>query len=801
MDTQEQTELPSYTPEEERLIIRNKDGVPVGIRPHHKWTPKSIAIWAVVTVLGVLGWWMLAVVRGESVNTIWFVVTAICTYAIGYRFYGLYIQRTIMRPDDSNATPAERINNGRDFDPTHRVVLYGHHFAAIAGAGPLVGPVLAAQMGYLPGTLWIIIGVVVAGAVQDMLVLFFSMRRGGRSLGQMATDEIGKVGGIVATVVVFVMLMIVLAVLAMVCVNALAASPWGVFSVGCTIPIAVCMGLWLRFVQPGRITQVSIVGFAILIGVIIGGRWVAESSFGHYLHLSPTALVWAMIVYGFLAAVLPVWVLLTPRDYLSTFMKVGTIVVLAAGILIVRPVVEMAAVTEFATNTDGPVFAGKLFPFLFITIACGALSGMHAMVSSGTSPKMIQKETQVRMIGYAGMLMESFVAIMALAAAVSLSPGIYFSMNTSTDTLGKLAGSDVVASAPCDTANDPEHHCEELAATAVEKLDVTDAHGNRMNPQWDSWDENGNPTTYSGAEALEQLASDVGEPNVVARTGGAPTLSVGMAHILHQIGGGRTMMGFWYHFAIMFEALFILSAVDAVTRVARFQLSDALGNAFPRFKDPSWHVGAWVTTAVVVAAWGSLLLMGVTDPRGGIKTLYPLFGIANQLIAAVALLVVTVMVVRKGYTKWAWIPLIPLAFDTAVTFVASWQKIFSHDSQVGYFQQHRNALAKLDTLSDPAAIDVQRAIVRNTMIQGTLSIIFLVLVAFVMVCALVRVIRTIRSGDTTTSEDPYQESNFYAPETMIASKLQKKLVAEYEKVGDPDLIPGRSHASADSASS
>ena len=798
MDTQEQTELPSYTPEEERLIIRNKDGVPVGIKPHHKWTPKRIAIWAAITALGVLGWWMLAVVRGENVNTIWFVVTAICTYAIGYRFYGLYIQRTIMRPDDSNATPAERINNGRDFDPTHRVVLYGHHFAAIAGAGPLVGPVLASQMGYLPGTLWIIIGVVVAGAVQDMLVLFFSMRRGGRSLGQMATDEIGKVGGIVATVVVFVMLMIVLAVLAMVCVNALAASPWGVFSVGCTIPIAVCMGLWLRFVQPGRITQVSIVGFAILIGVIIGGRWVAESSFGHYLHLSPTALVWAMIVYGFLAAVLPVWVLLTPRDYLSTFMKVGTIVVLAAGILIVRPVVEMAAVSEFATNTDGPVFAGKLFPFLFITIACGALSGMHAMVSSGTSPKMIQKETQARMIGYAGMLMESFVAIMALAAAVSLSPGIYFSMNTSTDTLGKLAGSDVVASAPCDTANDPEHHCEELAATAVEKLDVTDAHGNRMNPQWDSWDENGNPTTYSGAEALERLASDVGEPNVVSRTGGAPTLSVGIAHILHQIGGGRAMMGFWYHFAIMFEALFILSAVDAVTRVARFQLSDALGNAFPKFKDPSWHAGAWGTTAVVVASWGALLLMGVTDPRGGIQTLYPLFGIANQLIAAVALLVVTVMVVRKGYTKWVWIPLIPLAFDTAVTFVASWEKIFSHDPQVGYFQQHSEAQAKLGTLTDPAAIAVQKAIVRNTMIQGTLSVVFLAMVAFVMICALVRVIQTIRTGDTTTSEDPYQESNFYAPETMIASKLQKKLVAEYERVGDPNLIPGRSHASADS---
>ena len=796
MDTQEQSTLPSYSPEEERLIIRNKAGVPVGIRPHRRWTPKSIAIWSVITVLGVLGWWMLAIVRGENVNTVWFVVTAVCTYVIGYRFYALYIQRRIMRPDDSNATPAERINNGRDFDPTHRVVLYGHHFAAIAGAGPLVGPVLAAQMGYLPGTLWIILGVVAAGAVQDMLVLFFSMRRGGRSLGQMATDEIGRIGGAVATIVVFVMLMIVLAVLAMVCVNALASSPWGVFSVGCTIPIAVCMGLWLRFVQPGRITQVSIVGFTILIGVIIGGRWVAQSSFGHYLHLSPTTLVWAMIVYGFLAAVLPVWVLLTPRDYLSTFMKVGTIVVLAAGILIVRPVVEMAAVSEFASNTDGPVFAGKLFPFLFITIACGALSGMHAMVSSGTSPKMIQKESQTRMIGYAGMLMESFVAIMALAAAVSLSPGIYFSMNTPTATMEKLAGPEVVDAQPCDTNNDPDHHCEELAATAVENLGVTDAHGNAMNPEWDSWDEAGNPTTYTGAEALTRLAGDVGEPNVVSRTGGAPTLSVGMAHILHQIGGGRTMMGFWYHFAIMFEALFILSAVDAVTRVARFQLSDALGNLFPKFRDPSWHVGAWATTGVVVAAWGSLLLMGVTDPRGGIQTLYPLFGIANQLIAAVALLVVTVMVVRKGYAKWAWIPAIPLVFDTAVTFVASWQKIFSSDPLVGYFQQHRNALAKLDTLTDPAAIDVQRAIVRNTMIQGTLSVVFLVMVAFIMVCALIRIVHTIRTGDTTTSEDPYQESNFYAPETMLTTRLQKKLVKEYEQVGDPDLIPGRSHAHA-----
>ncbi|QPL05456.1 MULTISPECIES: carbon starvation CstA family protein [Actinomyces] len=785
MDTKEQSAPSSYTPEEERLIIRNKHGVAVGIKPHHTWTPKSIALWVGITAVGVLGWYMLAIARGESVNTIWFVVTAVCTYAIGYRFYALYIQRTIMRPDDSNATPAERINNGRDFDPTHRVVLYGHHFAAIAGAGPLVGPVLAAQMGYLPGTLWIILGVVVAGAVQDMLVLFFSMRRGGRSLGQMATDEIGKIGGTVATIVVFVMLMIVLAVLAMVCVNALAESPWGVFSVGMTIPIAVGMGLWLRFVQPGKITQVSIAGFIILIGVIIAGRWVAESPFGEYLHLSPTVLVWCMIVYGFFAAVLPVWVLLTPRDYLSTFMKVGTIVILAAGIIIVRPVVEMAAVSEFALNTKGPVFAGTLFPFLFITIACGALSGMHATVSSGTSPKMIQKETQVRMIGYAGMLMESFVAIMALAAAVSLSPGIYFSMNTSAATMDALAGSDVVAAAA---------DREDVAAQAVANLGVTDAHGESLVPVWESWDEQGNPTTYTGADALRQVASDVGEPSIVSRTGGAPTLSVGMSHILHQIGGGRAMMGFWYHFAIMFEALFILSAVDAVTRVARFQLGDALGNIWPKFRDPSWHVGAWATTAAVVSAWGSMLLMGVTDPRGGIQTLYPLFGIANQLIAAIALLVCLVVVVRKGYLKHAWIPAIPLVFDTVVTFTASWQKIFSTDSRVGYFQQWRDARALVGTLTDPEAISIQNAIIRNTMIQGTLSVIFLVLVAFVMVCAAVTMIKAVRAKDTTTSEDPYQESNFYAPEHLFATPLEKKLVADYEVLGDPALIPGRAHA-------
>ena len=507
-------ELPSYTPEEEKLIIRNKRGIPVGVKPRNEWTPRKVALWIVITALGVLGWTMLAVVRGEEVNTIWFVVTALCTYTIAYRFYALYVQRRIMRPDDSNATPAERINNGKDFDPTNRVVLYGHHFAAIAGAGPLVGPVLAAQMGYLPSTLWIILGVCVAGAIQDMLVLFFSMRRGGRSLGQMATDEIGKIGGTVATVIVLVMLMIVLAVLAMVCVNALAASPWGVFSVGCTIPIAIFMGIWLRYVQPGKITQVSVVGCTMLIIVIIAGRWVAESDFGkEYLHLSQTTLVWAMIVYGFFAAVLPVWVLLTPRDYLSTFMKIGTIVVLALGIVVVRPLVEMPAVTEFASNTKGPVFAGTLFPFLFITVACGALSGMHAMVSSGTTPKMVQKESQVRMIGYGGMLMESFVAIMALAAAASLNQGIYFGMNTPEASVDQLAGTSVTQSTK---------DREVITSQAVRNLGVTTTKGEKIEPRWESWDKQGKEKTFEGAEALKQVADDVGEPSVVSRTGGHP---------------------------------------------------------------------------------------------------------------------------------------------------------------------------------------------------------------------------------------------------------------------------------------
>ena len=751
----EAQEKPSYTPEEEKLIIRNKQGTPVGIKPHNKWSIQKIALWIAITLLGTTGWAILAIFRGEEVNTIWFVITAVCTYAIGYRFYALYIQRNIIGPDDRNATPAERINNGKDFDPTQRVVLYGHHFAAIAGAGPLVGPVLSAQMGYLPGTLWIIFGVLVAGAVQDMLVLFFSMRRGGRSLGQMAIDEIGKVGGTIMTIGVFIM--IVLAVRAMICANALAESPWGVFSVSMTIPIALGMGLWLRYVQPGAITGVSIVGFLLLIGAIVGGRWVSENPTLHeFFHLSPTTLVIAMVIYGFLAAVLPVWLPLTPRDYLSTFMKVGTIVVLAISIIIVRPIAQMPAITEFATNTEGPVFAGTLFPFLFITVACGAISGMHATVSSGTTPKMIQKESQARMIGYGGILMESFVAIMALAAAVSLNQGVYFVMNMSPAAMASTAGIERIEG----EAGTEEFYVNQAAAAeaAIANIGVSDVHGNQPTIKWETHDADGNVVMLEGGEAMRGLADDVGEPSVVSRTGGAPTLAVGIANIMHQFAGSKAMMGFWYHFAIMFEALFILSAVDAVTRVSRFQLGDAIGNVVPKFRDPSWRLGSWLTTGVVVAAWGSLLLMGVTDPRGGIQTLYPLFGIANQLIATMALLLCTVIVARKGFTKSMWIPGIPFAWMLIVTFAAAWQKIFSQDPALGYWKQWSNARALRTELvasgGDAEAVAIQSAVIRNTFIQGTMSIIFVAIVVWVIISAVMRIVKTVRTKDTSNSVDP-----------------------------------------------
>ncbi|MFJ9743522.1 carbon starvation CstA family protein, partial [Streptomyces sp. NPDC101166] len=559
-------------------------------------TTAKKGIFLAIAVVGAIAWAILAFMRGENVNAVWIVIAALCTYVLAYQFYARLIEYKITKPRDDVATPAEEMENGKDYMPMDRRVLFGHHFAAIAGAGPLVGPVLAAQMGYLPGTIWIIVGVVLAGAVQDYLVLWASVKRRGRSLGQMARDELGVVGGVAAIVAVLVIMMILLAVLGIVVVNALAAtenktthvleggSPWGVFSIAMTIPIALFMGLYLRYLRPGKVGEVSIIGFAALMLAIISGNWVAGSGWGRDLFtLSGTTISWMLIIYGFVASVLPVWMLLAPRDYLSTFMKIGTIGLLALGVLATMPVLKAPAVSQFASNSNGPSFAGSLFPFLFITIACGALSGFHSLVSSGTTPKLLEKQSQARMIGYGGMLMESFVAVMAIIAASILDQHLYFAINT------------------------PNMTSAQAAADSVNKLGLS-----------------GNPID---AQYLNDVAAGTGESRVYSRTGGAPTLAIGMTEIMHKFIGGNSLKAFWYHFAIMFEALFILTTIDAGTRVARFMLSDSLGNlggAAKKFRDPSWWPGVFICSGLVVAAWGSVLLMGVTDPLGGINTLYPL---------------------------------------------------------------------------------------------------------------------------------------------------------------------------------
>ncbi|MEV7574590.1 carbon starvation CstA family protein [Pseudarthrobacter sp. NPDC089323] len=715
-----------------------------------KWTPRKIALWAAVALLGGVAWFMLAIIRGETVNAIWFVFASVCTYLIAYRFYSKVIERYITRPDDRRATPAEYKADGKDYVRTDRNVLFGHHFAAIAGAGPLVGPVLAAQMGYLPGTIWIIIGVVLAGAVQDYLVMFFSMRRGGRSLGQMAREELGVVGGTAALIATLLIMVIIVAILALVVVNALGESPWGVFSVGMTIPIALFMGVYLRYLRPGKIMEVSIIGFVLLMAAIIGGGIVAETSWGAEIFtLDRVTIAWGIIIYGFIAAILPVWLLLAPRDYLSTFMKIGVIVMLAVAIIAVRPEITVPAFSEFASRDNGPVFPGALFPFLFVTIACGALSGFHALISSGTTPKLVEKERQTRFIGYGGMLMESFVAIMALVAAISIDRGLYFAMNSP----AALTGGTV-----------------ETAATWVNSLGLT---GVNISP-----------------ELLSQTAANVGEESIVSRTGGAPTLALGLAHIMQQFIGGTAMMAFWYHFAIMFEALFILTAVDAGTRVARFMLQDSIGNFIPKFKEHSWRPGAWLCTAIMVGAWGAVLLMGVTDPLGGINTLFPLFGIANQLLAAIALSVCLAIAAKRGTFKWLWIVALPLAFAAVVTITASYQKIFSPTPAVGYFANNAafsKALAEgkteFGTAKTAAAME---AVVRNTAIQGWLSVIFVVLSIIVIATAVLATIRAFRSHaagtPVTDTEDPARPSRVFAPAGLIPTPAERQLLAEWEKV-------------------
>lgn len=728
-------------------IRTDKNLPPVAIVDRSPITVKHKIIFSIVAVLGAVAWAIIAFFRGETVNAVWFVVAAICTYVIGFRFYARLIEMKVVRPRDDNATPAEVFENGTDYMPTDRRVLYGHHFAAIAGAGPLVGPVLATQMGYLPGAIWIIIGAVVAGCVQDYLVMSISVRRRGRSLGQMARDELGVVGGVAAIVGVLVIMVILLAVLALVVVGALAESPWGVFSIAMTIPIAIFMGLYLRFLRPGRVSEVSVIGVALLLLAVVAGGWVAETDWGvEWFTLSKVALSWCIIIYGLAASVLPVWFLLAPRDYLSTFMKVGTIALLAVGILIARPVMEAPAISQFAASGTGPVFAGSLFPFLFITIACGALSGFHALISSGTTPKLLEKESQMRLIGYGGMLTESFVAIMALITAAILNQHLYFAMNAPSASTGSTAQS---------------------AADYVNGLGLSGA-----------------PIT---AGEISDAAESVGEESIVSRTGGAPTLAFGMSEVLHQVFGGAGLKAFWYHFAIMFEALFILTTVDAGTRVARFMLSDGLGNLggpFTKLRNPSWRVGAWICSVIVVAAWGSILLMGVTDPLGGINTLFPLFGIANQLLAAIALTVVTVVIIKRGLLKWAWIPGVPLLWDLIVTMTASWQKIFSGDPKVGYWTQHfqyRNARDAGQTAfgaaKDAGQLD---AVIRNTFIQGTLSIIFAVLVIIVFAAGVIVALRAIRGKGSPLTEDDPVPSRMFAPSGMTMTPAEKEVQKQWD---------------------
>ncbi|MGW1682184.1 carbon starvation CstA family protein [Saccharopolyspora sp. NPDC002376] len=716
-------------------------------KPH--WTPVRIAIWIAIALIGAVAWSILAVSRDEPVNAVWFVFAALASYAIAYRFYARFIVTKVLRADDKRATPAERLENGLDFHRTDRRVLYGHHFAAIAGAGPLVGPVLAAQMGYLPGTIWIIVGVIFAGAVQDLLVLFFSMRRNGRSLGQMARDEIGPIGGVAALIAVLAIMIILLAVLALVVVNALAKSPWGVFSIAMTIPIALFMGFYLRYLRPGRIIEISVIGCALLVLAIVAGGWVAASPLAGAFTLSEVALVWCLIIYGFLASVLPVWMLLAPRDYLSTFMKVGTIALLAVGILITLPSTVMPAFTEFAFNGKGPAFSGSLFPFVFITIACGALSGFHALIASGTTPKLVTKERQVRLIGYGAMLTESFVAIMALVAASVIDQGLYFAMNSAATSTGGTA---------------------QGAAVFVNGL--------------------GLPGVSITPETLGQAAAAVEEKTLVSRTGGAPTLAVGISEILGAVFGGAALKAFWYHFAIMFEALFILTTVDAGTRVGRFMLQDTLGNLIPKFRDTSWKTGSIVTSALIVAAWGSILLMGVTDPLGGINTLFPLFGIANQLLAAVALAVCVTIMCKTGRVRWAWVPGIPLVWDAVVTLTASWQKIFSTTPSIGYWAQHnayRDALAAGKTSMGQAKnVEQMEQVVYNTFVQGTLSIVFAVLIVIVLVDAARRSIALIRSGAINDTEHPAEPSKVFEPAgliTTVEEKALEKRWKEYESTG------------------
>lgn len=674
---------------------------------------KQILIWSIVVLVGVASFATLAISRGESVSAIWMVTAAVSVYAVAYRYYSLYIAKNVMQLDANRLTPAERHNDGLDYVPTHKGVLFGHHFAAIAGAGPLVGPVLAAQMGYLPGTLWIIFGVVFAGAVQDMMVMFVSMRRDGKSLGDIVKQELGTVPGVIASIGILMIMVIIMAVLALIVVKALVHSPWGTFTIAVTIPIALFMGIYTRYIRPGKIGEISVVGFILLMLAIVYGKDVANSSFAHWFDLTGVQLAWAIMIYGFIAAVLPVWLLLTPRDYLSTFLKIGTIVGLAIGIIIVNPTLHMPAVTKFIDGT-GPVFSGNLFPFLFITVACGAVSGFHALISSGTTPKMLENETHVRMIGYGGMLMESFVAIMALAAAASLDPGVYFAMNSP----AALIGTD--------------------AANAASVISTTI----------------GFPVTEA---TLLQMAKDVGENTILSRAGGAPTLAVGMANIMSQVISGPGMMAFWYHFALLFEALFILTAVDAGTRVARFMIQD-LGSVFYKpFGNTDSLPANLIATFMGVALWGYFLYTGVTDPLGGINSLWPLFGIANQMLAGVALIMCSVVLVKMKRERFVWVTLVPAAGLLFVTCFAGLQKLFHPDAKIGFLahaSKYSDALNRGEVLAPAKSAEAMSRIMFNDYVNAGLTTLFLAVVVIVAAYGIRVALKARKIGWSTAKEVP-----------------------------------------------
>jgi carbon starvation protein len=644
--------------------------------------PLSFLAWGTVALLGALAIGVVALRRGEPINALWLVVAATCCYALGYRFYSRFIAIKILALDARRATPAERLENGRDFLVTNKWVVFGHHFAAIAGPGPLVGPVLAAQFGYLPGTLWILAGAVFAGCVQDFVILLFSVRRDGKSLTEVAKEETGRIGGFIAYAAVIVILIILLAVVALVVVNALKSSPWGTFTIAMTIPIALLMGIYLRRIRLGKVLEASLLGFLLVMLAIWGGQWVSQNSaMASVFTLSASALAILIIIYGFAASALPVWLLLAPRDYLSTFVKLGTISLLAIGILLLRPTLHMPALTRFIDGT-GPVFAGKLFPFAFITIACGSVSGFHSLISSGTTPKLIARETQTRMVGYGAMLAESAVAIMAIIAASVLQPGVYFAINSP-------AG--IVGQAPA------------AAAATIS-----------------SW---GFPVT---AADMQALAHAVGEQTLFNRTGGAPAFAVGMANIFSHSLGGQAVMAIWYHFAIMFEALFILTVLDAGTRVARFMIQDALAHVYPPLGRTSWYPSILATSGLVVAAWGYFLWQGVKDPLGGINLLWPLFGIANQLLATVALCVATTIIVKMHQTRYALVTLAPLAVLVAITFTASWHKLLDPDPRVGFLAQAR-ALA-----GGPATSATARLIFNNRL-DAAVTAVLVAMVSLVVI--------------------------------------------------------------------